>query len=168
MDESQGPLEDLPLEVIRRIPGEKSNTYYEFIPFVDIPVDLSAITEYLDGISYLGDDNLSGLIGELEAIGDDDLKAAKVVAHALFTKRVEELADENRYNEQLEDVDELPPPPWGGGSKKLSKKSKSRPARKTQRKAKAEENGDSTDDEPIKEPSKEDKFERLKARLGDK
>lgn len=162
LDNSQGPLEDLPLEIIRRIPGgEKSNTSYEFVPFVDIPIDYSGVTEYVDGVSYLGE-NLEELVAELESIGDDDLKGAQAVAQALFTKRVDELADPDRYEELLGDIDELPAPPWGGGTKPKSTTKASRPVRKTQRTRKAEPTSEET---PPSAETKGDKFARLKARI---
>ena len=181
LDESQGPLAELPLEVTRRIPGGKaSDTHYEFAPFMDIPVDLSAITEYVDGISYLKDD-LEELLPELEAAAsEDDLTAAQLVADALMTKRIEELADPERYEELMGDIDELEPPPWGGGSKKnkpkrtVGKRSK-RPSQR--RVAQADDQADdapetpdaikaeeSQDEEKVVQP-KNDRFAKLKARV---
>lgn len=165
LDESQGPLEDLPLEIIRHIPGEKSNTYYDFIPFVDIPVDYSAVSEYIDGISYLTND-LKELLVEFDSIGDDNLKLAQAVARTLFNKRIEELADANRYAELVGDLEELPAPPWGGGSKtKKATKKASRPSRPTQRKStkKSEEAPKES-----KSETKTDRFARLKASLEEK
>lgn len=182
LDESQGPLIDLPLEVVRRIPGgEKSNTSYEFVPFMDIPVDLSAIVEYLDGISYLSDD-LDEIVEKIEAT-ETDAEAAQAVADHLLIKRVEELADGERYEELLGDVDELELPSWEKGKKKTEKKTSSkskRTARPSQRKAKKtteeeqptdEAESEETSDEPEvepEEPKKGDKFAALKARIESK
>ena len=164
LDDSQGPLEELPLEVIRRIPnGEKANTRYDFVPFMDIPVDLSAVVDHLEGIGYLAD-TLEELIPELESIGDDDLKAAQAVARALFEKRINELADGERYEELVGDLDELPAPPWGGGDKKKGSRKSSRPARKSQRqKDESDEDDSESAEEP--EPSKDDRFAKLKAKI---
>lgn len=178
LDESQGPLAELPLEVTRRIPGGKaSDTHYEFAPFMDIPVDLSAIGDYVDGISYLKDD-LDQLLPELEA-AEDDLGIAQLVANALMTKRIEELADPGRYEELMGDIDELEPPPWGGGSKKKAQPKQTigkRAKRPSQRRVKqsndeTEESSTSTegDDKPeaeeSSEPKKTDRFAKLKARV---
>lgn len=173
LDESQGPLEELPLEIIRRIPGgQKSNTQYEFIPFMDIPVDLSAVTEYVDGISYLTD-VLEELVPEMEA-ADDDLGAAQAVARALVTKRIDELASSERYEELLGDIDELEAPPWEAGKKKSetkAKTSKARPSRPSPRKrvqheeeSEQKEVEETNDEDPTPE-AKSDKFAKLKERL---
>lgn len=169
IDESQGPLSELPLEVTRRIPGgKKSDTSYEFVPFMDIPVDLSGVIEYIDGISYLSDE-LGDLLPSLES-AETDLEAAQVVAKALFEKRIEELADSDRYEELVGDLDELEPPPWGGGGKKTQKKRTvgKRTVRRSQRPAKQEEPEDSTEEQEESTPepeSKGDRFAKLKARV---
>lgn len=165
LDESRGPLSELPLEVIRRIPGEKSSTYYEFIPFMDIEVDLTPVIDYVDGISYLGD-VLDELVLELESIGDDTLKQAQAVARALFEKRVEQLSSQERYDELLGDVDELPPLPWGPKKKASStakKATRSRPAQR-RKSADAEPEVEATEEAPTEEP-KSDRFAALKARI---
>jgi hypothetical protein len=167
VDSEQGPLEELPLAITRHIPGEKSNTYYDFVPFPDVSVDLAPIVEHLAGISYLTD-QLEELLPELESIGDDDLKVAQAIARALLDKYIAELADGDRYEELLGDIDELPAPPWGGGSttKKKATPKKSRPARPTQRKAVAtEEKEETSEDAPAEEESKQDRFASLKASL---
>jgi len=182
MDASQGPLEELPLEIIRRIPGGKaSNTSYEFIPFRGIEVDLSPVSELVDGLSYLND-VAEDLEAELEAT-EDELQAAQVVARFLLDKRLEELADGERYEELVGPLEELPAQPWESkkkGSTTTTARS-TRPARKTQRsskraKKKEEEPEETPQDEPDPEPeadvepeeTKENKFARLKASLGDK
>ncbi len=163
LDESQGPLSELPLEIVRRIPGGKpANTRYEFVPFMDIPVDLSAIVDNIDGISYLSD-VLDDLIAELEAIdADDQLGAAQAVARALIEKRVEELADGDRYEKLIGPINELPPLPWE--SKKETSSSRStRPSRPTQRKRSSDVEEEVP--EEVVEPPKEDRFAKLKARI---
>lgn len=178
LDESQGPLSELPLEVTRRIPGgKKSETSYEFAPFLDIPVDLSAVVEYVDGLSYISEE-LGDLLPSLEA-AENDLDASQVIAKALFDKRVEELADADRYEELLGDITELEPPPWGGGGKKTQKKRAvgNRSARPSQRRVKqsdeeVEESSTSTEaeekPEASVEPKKTDRFAKLKARVENK
>ena len=116
-DESQGPLSELPLEIIRRTPGKKSETRYDFVPFMDIPVDLSSIVDNLDGVTYLSD-VLEDVIKELEATDGDDVASAQVVARALVEKRVTELADGERYTDLVGPIDELPSLPWESSTRK--------------------------------------------------
>lgn len=171
-DESAGPLEDLPLQVTRKIPGgQKSNTYYEFIPFSDIEVDLSPIIEYVDGVSYLTD-GLEELVPEMEA-AEDTLGAVQAVARALMAKRIGELADGERYEELLGEVEELEPPSWEKGKSKGKSSSKkpaaARPSRPSPRKrVEREEPEAETEAAPEEKPAAEDKhskFEKLKARF---
>jgi hypothetical protein len=172
MDESQGPLSELALQVTRRIPnGKKSDTSYEFVPFPEIPINLTPVVDHLEGISYLSD-TLEELLPQLEAT-ETDLEAAQVIAKALFDRRVEELADPARYDELLGDIDELEPPPWGGGGKKTQKKRTvgKRAARPSQRRVKQEDpeetpeaEADTAETEETTE-DKPDRFAKLKARV---
>lgn len=185
-EESQGPLVELPLEVTRR--GKKADTTYEFIPFMDIPVDLSAIGELVDGISYLRDD-VDELLPELEA-ADDDVAVAQLVAQTLMTKRVEELADLTRYEDLVGDLEEIEPNQWEKGKKKAQgKRTVGRRGRPSQRKARAEvetpeEEPDTSvtaeadaepeateevaEEETTEAPAKSDRFAKLKARVEQK
>lgn len=184
LDESQGPLAELPLEVTRRIPGgKKSETAYEFAPFLDIPVDLSPVVDYIDGISYIAD-KLEEILPDVEAAAiESDLEAAQVIAKALFDRRIAELADPDRYEEYLGDVDELEPPAWEKGKKKKTEKKRTvgtRTARPSQRRAKkdpdeveeisepeseSEPEAEVEPEETEKAAPKTDRFAKLKARV---
>lgn len=178
LDESQGPLIDLPLEITRR--GEKAETTYEMVPFMDIPVDLSPITEYIEGISYLKDD-IDDLLPKMEE-AEDDTAAAQLAADFLLEKRVDELADAERYERLLDGVDYIEPNSWEKGKKTTAKKATGRrTARPSQRKAKQDEPAEEPEtDEPSGElpveeteeateaPPKSDRFAKLKARVEQK
>jgi hypothetical protein len=171
MDESaQGPLEDLPLEITRKIPGgQASNTYYEFIPFQGVDVDLSAVAEYVDGVSYLTD-QLEELVPEMEAC-EDDMSVAQTVARYLLDKRVAELADRGRYEELVGPLEELEPLPWESKSKgkaaPAKKAAPARPARPSRRVKKEEPEApeEISSEETPKADAKQAKFDRLKKRL---
>lgn len=184
LDESQGPLIELPLEITRR--GTKADTTYEMVPFVDIPVDLSAITDLVDGISYLRDE-VDDLLPSLEE-AEDDSASAQLVAAALMDKRVEELADAARYDELVGDLEEIEPNQWEKGKKKAAgKRTVGRRGRPSQRKARAEveeaegeveasveAEADAEAAEEVAEeaqesaPAKSDRFAKLKARVENK
>jgi hypothetical protein len=165
IDSSQGPLSELPLEVIRR--GKDQHTRYDSIPFMDVPVDLSPIIDHLDGISYLNDE-MDDVVNKIEAADGDMLAAAQVVADVMLSKRLNELADGQRYEElvsplKLEDM----PKPFG--KKKPAAKKKDRPARATRRQAKepdATAEVSDTPEAPAEAESKDDHFAALKARVG--
>lgn len=157
LDESQGPFIELPIEVTRRFTNK--NTRYEFVPFIDAPIDLSPIREYYDGISYLKD--------ELEEIGrvvdgaDDDVEAAMAVADALYTKRLEELADKDRYDELVGPVTEV----VNRFDKKDKKSTQSRPPKQERRSPR--ESAD--DDAPAPDTNdRDERFDRLRESIAAK
>lgn len=153
-DESaQGPLTELPLEVTRQ--GTDANTRYNFVPFPGLPVDLTAVIEYADGISYLEDD-IADVVAAMSA-ADNDLGAAQAVAEALFNKRLAELADGDRYNELVGPITTLPD--RYGKKKAAAKKATPRP------KAKTEAVEEATPEPEVKETPRADKFAELKARV---
>lgn len=178
LDESAGPLIELPIEITRR--GLKAETTYEMVPFMDIPIDLSGVVEYIEGISYLRD-NLETLLPELEA-AEDDTTAAQLVAAALMDKHVAELADSTRYEDLVGDLDEIEPNPWEKGKQKKTVTKGARKARPSQRKAhtetvdeaadeapaEAEADADAAEEETEKAPPKSDRFAKLKARVEQK
>lgn len=92
-------IEETPLHVIRR--GDDKNTAYDFTPYIDQQIDYSPLTDYIDGISYLRDVDLGQ--GTPEEVGN-----------ALLEKRLEELADQDRYNELVGSVTVLESK-WGKG-----------------------------------------------------
>lgn len=124
-NETEGPHEDTAFRIKRR--GAKTNTAYDWTPYLDQPVDFSAIVEFLDGISYLSREDrseLEGKLGDLDGIDE----AAQLVASTLLEKRLEELADRERYDELTSDIEEIKTP-WGN---KKDKDDKKRSSRKTQ------------------------------------
>lgn len=103
LDDSQGPWIELPVEVTRR--AMDANTRYEFVPFMDAPVDLSPIVDFYDGISYLRDDldELKGIVDSCESEQDK----AMAVAEALLNKRLIELSDKDRYDALVGPIQKL-------------------------------------------------------------
>lgn len=169
LDESQGPLIDLPLEITKV--GEKADTTYQMVPLIDVPVDLSAVTELVEGVSYLRDD-IETLQPKIDA-ADSDADKAQVIAEFLMDKRVEELADASRYEELLSGVDELDLAPYErasakkGGSKKATPKKATRPSPRPKAEPEDEPVEATEDAEPEAEapPAKGDRFASLKARV---
>lgn len=157
LDESQGPLFELPVEVTRR--GKDQNTRYDFVPFIDAPVDLTPVVEYLDGVTYLTED-IEDVIAAVDA-ADDELGQAQAVAEALFNRRLAELADGERYEELVSPIEELQ-------DKFGSRKGKpaSRPARPARRSPRAETAAEPAEEAaPAPEPTKNDRFAALKAKV---
>jgi hypothetical protein len=144
-DETESPINETPLKVTRL--GQKSNVSYQIAGY-DVEVDLSPLFEYLDGVTYLGEDidTLNEEITDLEPF-----EAAGIIGATLLAKRIEEFVDEDRYEELAEGVTESLA--WDGGKKKASKKDErkapARKARPSQRRSRQEETDDTPEaDEP--------------------
>lgn len=158
VDETRGPLSNLPLEIIRR--GKDQNTRYDVFPFQDVDVDLSPIVDYLGGISYIRDE-LDDVTAAIDAADGDFLGAAQIVASAILDRRVEELADSERYEEIVGAITEPIESKFGRKKAPASPKA-SRPARPQRRSPREEVEGEA-------QPSKTEKWLELKRRveLGD-
>lgn len=107
-DNSQAPVTETPLQVLRR--GKDADTTYDFIPFMGAEVDLSTLFDTLGEVSYLSDE-AEELVAELKNY-DNDFDAASYIGQALLDKRVQELADADRYKELIDPIKELPASPF--------------------------------------------------------
>lgn len=162
-DESQGPLIELPLQMTRR--GTDANTRYDFVAFPEKDVDLSPIMEYVEGISYFGDD-IEDVQAAIAAT-DNYVEAAQAVADALLNKRIAELADEDRYNELVGPIESLPAAfgGKGGAAKKAKKAPAKRAPRPSQAKEKVAAEAPVEPEVPAENASQDDRFALLKARF---
>jgi hypothetical protein len=151
-DASQGPIEETAFQVIRR--GKDQNTSYDFIPCEGRPVDLSGLMDNLGGINYLED-----ILSELD-LPEDAQEAAVVVANALLDKRLEELADGERYEQLVSPIDHIESKFPKGKKNKDNGAKRERPARPSKR-AEASADGEATDETP--KESKASRFAKLRA-----
>jgi hypothetical protein len=132
-DASEFPIESGAVK-IQRI-GTKTDTKYTVAGYEDIPIDLSPFVENVDGITYIADDERADLIEAIDGL--DDEKAVLAVGSVLLEARLNELADEDRYNRLADSVDETLDKFGNKGKKKDKPEKASRPS---QRKS-AETNG---------------------------
>lgn len=118
--ESTAPIEETPLQVVRR--GKDASTAYDFTPFLDQPIDYSNLFDLLENVSYLrGEENLY--------TGEPGLDAAINIGEAMLNKRLNELADAERYERLVSPITEIEDR-FGGGTQPAPK------ARASQRVAK--------------------------------
>ena len=122
--------------------GKDISTCYQVIGYDEMPIDLSNLIGYIDGMSYLSDE-LEDLIEEIDGL--DEKEAAAAIGKRLLAKREAEVLDPERYDELLEGVDE---PAKFAKKKKGAKEDPKKTRRGGSRKAKAS----SSDDEPADEP----------------
>ncbi len=135
--EDQMPVNETAFQIKRQ--GKDASTSYAFIHFMGQDIDLSNLIEYIDGVTYLSQDEeeFNDLLGAIEA-SKDDQEAAEHIAEALLMARLNELADKERYDELTSDIDSIESK---FGKKKSGKpaEKKERPARRTRRAAQTEE-----------------------------
>jgi hypothetical protein len=124
--ESTAPIEETPLQVIRR--GKDASTAYDFTPFLDQPIDYSNLFEYVGNVAYLRGD-----IEDIDLNGEA-LDVALSIGSKMLDKRLEELADGERYERLVSPITEIEDR-WGNGSAP-SKPAAATP-RASQREAKA-------------------------------
>lgn len=148
-DANDGPIESTPLKITQV--GEGKDKDYTVQGYREQAVDLTPLLEFLDGISYLGDDT-DELIDIVDAI-EDDQEAAEAVGAFLLDKRLEELADKERYDELYDGIDE-PFKQWG--AKGGSKKSSGNGANRRERKSRGSQRRTRSEDAPADEASEQD------------
>jgi hypothetical protein len=152
-DANEAPITETALKITRI--GADKNTSYTLVGYDELPIDLSNLVAYVDGISYIGDD-LDPLLEEIEKLTPEE--AALAIGKKLLDKREEELIDDDRYQELLEGVTESMDK--FGNKKKGKKKEKAEPVRSraaSRRTAKKDElpevevNEPEPDPEPVEE-----------------
>jgi hypothetical protein len=135
-DAEQGPIHELPA-MIRRV-GDGTNTSYSVTLFEDKPMDLSALFEFLDGVTYLND-HMDELVEQLaDEDSEDGLDAAHKIGSLLLDLRLDEMADEENYNEVFESIDKpakYPKKGWKKGEKSEAKAKTERRAKPSQRRS---------------------------------
>lgn len=163
-DASQGPIEETPMHVVRR--GKDANTTYDFIALESRPVDFTPLFDSIDGLSYLRDemDDVLSSIEEAESFE----AAAKVVADILLSKRLDELADKDRYDEFVGPIEVIESK---FGPKKAAPAAKrERPARPSRRESAAPQEAPAEEAPAAAEESagpatKTDRFAALRAKI---
>lgn len=96
--ESEAPIEDTPLKVVRR--GKDQNTAYDFTPYIDQEIDYTNLIEGIENVGYFAD-----LVEQAE--GDTAKDVALSIGALALDKRLNELADSERYTRLVSNVTEL-------------------------------------------------------------
>lgn len=122
-NESTAPIEETPLQVLRR--GRDANTAYDFTPYLDQPIDYSNLFENIDGVAYL-----RGEIDDIDLDGDA-LEVAIAIGNKMLDKRLNELADAERYERLVSPIEEIEDR-WGNSSKPANSRPVAQP-RQSQR-----------------------------------
>lgn len=136
-DAATNPIEDTPLQVIRR--GKDQDTVYDFTPFMDQEIDYSNLIEFAGNINYLRDEELD--------LSGDPKEAALRIGKAMLDKRLDELSDGDRYERLVTPITYIEDR-FGSSDPK--------PAERTQRPSPRPVASDAS------EPTGNDKFDRLR------
>jgi hypothetical protein len=161
-DESEAPINETPVRIERV--GADTNTTYAVHGYPDLAdaVDLSDLLANLEGISYLTKEELSTVsVPDSEEDFEALLVAAQEVGGLLLNKRLNELADQDRYDRIYEAVakkkasdSSFTLDPWAKKDKK-----KAEPKQRSQRRG-------TTDEKPAQGSSDaSDALEKLKNRV---
>jgi hypothetical protein len=97
--ESEAPIEETPLKVVRR--GKDQNTAYDFTPYLDQPVDYTNLIEHIENVRYFAD-----LVEQVQ--GEDAKEVALSLGALALDKRLDELADKERYDTLVAPITEIP------------------------------------------------------------
>lgn len=140
-NESTAPIEETPLQVVRQ--GKDANTQYNFVPYLDQPIDYGNLFESIDGVAYLR--------GELDDVdmNGEPVDVACSIGAVMLNKRLNELADGERYERLVTPIQEIEDR-FGGGNKVQASGRPAPQARASQRSA------------PVAEPTASAKFEELR------
>lgn len=144
-DASEFPIQDWAIKV-QRI-GKGTDTKYTVTGYEDIPIDRAPFIEHLEGISYLSDvmDDLKTGVDGL-----DDDAALLAVGSVLLEARLNELADDERYERLADGVTETLDR-FGAKKKKAGGAKKAKPAQRRS------SNGNGASEEPAEAPAEEPK-----------
>jgi hypothetical protein len=145
-DETEAPIEETPVKITRV--GSDTNTVYRIDGYPDQEVDLTPLIDNIENVYYLNSE-LEDLIEAIDN-AESDAEAASLIGAAMLDKRLDELVDEDRYNELYEGITSTLDK-FGGKKKGKTRKSKTeRPARRSQRRSSKDDDA-STDEAPAEE-----------------
>jgi hypothetical protein len=120
-NESTAPIEEVPLQILRR--GKDANTAYDFTPYLDQPIDYGNLFENIGGVAYL-----RGELDDLDLTAEP-LDVALEIGDRLLDKRLNELADAERYERLVGPIDHIEDR-FGGGSTPAPAKAPARPSQR--------------------------------------
>lgn len=161
-DANEAPVTATALKITRI--GKDKTTVYQLVGYDELPIDLTNLVGYIDGVSYLGDE-LTPLLDEIEDLSAEE--AALAIGKKLLDLREEELIDDDRYQELLGGVTESMDK-FGNKKKKNNKKDKDPPKsraasrRTTKAKEIEPEPEDTSGDEPDEPASDLEPTEEVK------
>jgi hypothetical protein len=155
-DAQTAPIEETAVRVTRV--GDSTSTTYTVDGFPDQQIDLAGLVDCIEGVSYLTEDERTSLLDLIDS--QDDQEAALTIGSFLLDKRLEELCDEERYDELYEGIDK--PFKKFGKSGNKKKERQERPSRRSQRRssrdaaeeANAPDEGPEAEDAPKEEAPK--------------
>lgn len=131
-DESEAPIEATALKITRI--GDDQNTVYSVSGYIDQEIDLSELIDNIDNVYYLNSE-IEDLINLVDSAANDE-EAALIIGEAMLDKRLDELVDEDRYDELYKGItkslDKFGAKKKAAGSSRPAAK-RERPARSSQR-----------------------------------
>lgn len=131
-DETEAPIEETPVKVTRV--GGDQNTIYRIDGYPELnEIDLSPLINNIDNVNYLYSE-VQDIVNNIEGLSD--LSAAQLIGSVMLDKRLNELADKDRYDRLFDGITESLD---RFGGKKRNGGAPARVARPTQRRVEADE-----------------------------
>lgn len=134
-DSSESEIERTPVKITRV--GSGTDTVYTVTGYEDQTVDLTPLLEEIEGVSYLPEEDMNALVAAVDA-ADSDEDAALIIGEVMLDKRLEELADPDRYEKLYESITETLDK-WAKDKKSTKgsgrKASSTRPSRRSSRRS---------------------------------
>lgn len=170
-DAKEAPINETAVKITRVGAKGDNSVTYRIDGYPEQDIDLTNLIDYVDGLSYLDDDEIDELVEALEDV--EDAEAVEIIGAVLLDKRLEELADPERHEKLYKSITK--PAKFGNTKDKKDRKpSKARTSRRSQRKASVEEpeepEAEVTEDapeEPKAKPKRSSRARKPKAEAED-
>jgi hypothetical protein len=117
-DDTTAPIEETPVQIVRQ--GKDKDTNYNFVPYLDQPIDYTALFDNIDGVAYLRGELDDVQLEGAPTTGKDAVELAVEIGNTMLNKRLNELADGERYESYVSGISEIEDR-WGGGTKAPAK-----------------------------------------------
>lgn len=162
-DVEEAPLHTTPLK-IKRIGANKSVSY-TVVGYDQIDVDVSNLIGSFENVAYIGmSDGIEELIESVDSAGTDE-EATTLIGDYVLDLKLEELADEDNYNELLDMVEK--PYRYAEADKKSSTKSE-RPTRRERPSRGSRKSTEVAEDTAPAETAPEPKAEKTASKAEDR
>jgi hypothetical protein len=124
-DLNKAPIHETPVQITRI--NQQNSVNYRVDGFENVELDLSGLFDNIDNVGYIQDHE--ALLKRLEE-AQNEAQAATAIGDVVLWQRIEELADDEHYNQVLAQITRPARYPKNSREKKQNKKDKDKPVQK--------------------------------------